>query len=110
MHPRGVLAKNSVPLIETRVYYGNLLGTGAIGTLINNYAYTCIMYLYSHTDRTLLKEVFMVGDTLTPYLEEVDHGFKLIFHERDFPGGWTIMANIINAIKSTRKMIMLLTK
>ena len=51
----------------------------------------------------------MIGNTLTPYLEEL-FGFSLILHERDFPGGVTIMANIINALEKSRKMIMLLTK
>ena len=51
----------------------------------------------------------MVGNTLTPYLEE-EHDFKLILHERDFPGGVTIMANIVRAVERSRKMIMILTK
>ena len=51
----------------------------------------------------------MVGDTLTPYLEsELD--FSLILHERDFPGGVTIIENIIQALNRSRRMIMMLTR
>ncbi len=51
----------------------------------------------------------MVGDTLTLYLEE-EFRFSLILHERDFPGGFTIAGNIINAVDCTRRMIMVLSK
>lgn len=56
-----------------------------------------------------MTKLLMMEDTLTPYLEE-EYGFSLILHERDFPGGVTIMANIINAVEKTRRMIMILTK
>ncbi len=51
----------------------------------------------------------MVHETLTPYLEE-EFDFNLILHERDFPGGVTIMANIVRAVDSTRRMILVLSK
>ena len=68
-----------------------------------------IFPLTSHYDRAIMTKLLMMEDTLTPYLEE-EYGFSLILHERDFPGGVTIMANIINAVEKTRRMIMILTK
>ena len=56
-----------------------------------------------------MKRLIMVGNTLTPYPEQ-EHGFMVILHERDFPGGVTIMANIIRAVDKSRKMIMVLSK
>ncbi len=56
-----------------------------------------------------LRRLFMVDDTLEPYLEK-EYDLSLILHERDFPGGVTIIGNIINAVQSTRRMIMLLTR
>ncbi len=67
------------------------------------------VFLYSHIDRAAMCKLFMVGDTLDPYLEK-EHDFSLVLHERDFPGGVTIMANIIRAVERSRKMIMILTK
>ncbi len=68
-----------------------------------------IFFIISHNDRDMVKTLFMIGESLTPYLEE-DHEFSLILHERDFPGGVTIMSNIINAVDSTRRTIMVLSK
>ncbi len=51
----------------------------------------------------------MVQNTMILYLEE-EHGFQVILHERDFPGGVTIMANIVRAVERSRKMIMILSK
>ncbi len=51
----------------------------------------------------------MVDDTLEPYLEK-EFDFSLILHERDFPGGVTIIENIIRAVNRTRRMIMMLTR
>ncbi len=56
-----------------------------------------------------MTQLFMMEETLSPYLEE-EYGFSLILHERDFPGGVTIMANIINAVEKSRRMIMILTE
>ena len=56
-----------------------------------------------------MRKLFMVGETLSLQLEEV-FGFSLVLHERDFPGGVTIMANIISAVQQSRRMIMILTK
>ncbi len=54
-------------------------------------------------------ELFMVKGTKIPYLEQ-EHGFRIILHERDFPVGYTIMGNIVNAVERSRKMIMVLSK
>ncbi len=62
-----------------------------------------------HTDNALMKSLFMIEGSLKPYLEE-EFDFSLILHERDFPGGVTIISNIINAVESSRRMIMLLTR
>ena len=51
----------------------------------------------------------MVKDTSEPYLER-DFGLRLILHERDFPGGVTIIYNIIQAVERSRRMIVLLTR
>ncbi len=56
-----------------------------------------------------MKSLFMIEGSLKPYLEE-EFDFSLILHERDFPGGVTIISNIINAVESSRRMIMLLTR
>ena len=50
----------------------------------------------------------MVDGTLEPYLER-EFDFSLILHERDFPGGVTIIQNIIHALNKSRRMIMMLT-
>ena len=51
----------------------------------------------------------MVDGTLQPYLES-EFDFQLLLHERDFPGGVTIIENIIQAVQRSRRMIMLLTR
>ncbi len=51
----------------------------------------------------------MMDENLELYLEQ-DLGFKFILHERDFPGGVTIIYNIIRAVESSRRMIVLLTR
>ena len=51
----------------------------------------------------------MKYDGVTPILEE-DHGFSLVLHQRDFLPGRTILANIQNAVSTTRRMIMLLSR
>ena len=51
----------------------------------------------------------MKEDGKTLYFED-DFNFKLILHERDFVPGVTILANIVDAIKHSRKMIMILSK
>ena len=66
-------------------------------------------FYYRHVDRDLLRTLFMLGDSLKPYLENI-FGFKLILHERDFPGGVTIIENIIQAVSRSRRMIVLLTR
>ena len=51
----------------------------------------------------------MKEDGKTLYFED-DFNFKLILHERDFVPGVTILANIVDAIKHSRKMIMILSR
>ena len=62
----------------------------------------------------MLKKLFMVGyDNKTmgrPYLEEKENDFMLRIHTRDFYGGRTIIRNITDHIKQTRRMILLLSK
>ncbi len=41
---------------------------------------------------------------------EVDHGFKLFIHQRDFIPGRTIMANIRDGIEKSRRVIFVLSK
>ncbi len=41
---------------------------------------------------------------------EVDHGFKLFIHHRDFVAGNTIMSNIQNGIEKSRRVIFILSK
>ncbi len=68
-----------------------------------------LIYLRRHPDIGLLRTIFMVDDTLEPYLEK-EFSFSLILHELDFPGGVTIIENIIQAVQRSRRMIMLLTR
>ena len=56
-----------------------------------------------------VRNVFMKEDRRTLYFED-DFDFKLILHERDFIPGVTIHANIVDAIKHSRRMIMILSK
>ena len=51
----------------------------------------------------------MKDDGRTLYFED-DFNFKLILHERDFVPGVTIQANIVDAIKHSRRMIMILSR
>ena len=51
----------------------------------------------------------MKEDGKTLYFED-DFNFQLILHQRDFVPGVTIHANIVDAIKHSRRMIMILSK
>ena len=51
----------------------------------------------------------MKRDRTTLFFED-DFHFKLILHERDFVPGVTIHANIVDAIKHSRRMIMILSR
>ncbi len=57
----------------------------------------------------LMETIFMKYDGYTPILEE-DHGFDLLLHHRDFLIGARIMDNIEEAVRGSRRMIMLLSK
>ncbi len=41
---------------------------------------------------------------------EIDHGFKLFIHQRDFIAGKTIMDNILHGINTSRRVIFILSK
>ena len=60
-------------------------------------------------DLEFVRNVFMKEDRRTLYFED-DFNFKLILHERDFVPGVTIHANIVDAIKHSRRMIMILSR
>ena len=64
---------------------------------------------FSVHDADFVKDVFMKKDRETLYFED-DFNFKLILHERDFVPGVTILANIVDAIKHSRRMIMILSR
>ena len=51
----------------------------------------------------------MKNNCLDLYLEK-DFDFKLILHKRDFTPGVTIQANIVDAIKHSRRMFMILSR
>ena len=51
----------------------------------------------------------MEENTLKVKLEE-EFGFRLALHQRDFPVGYTINANILFAVARSRRMIMILSK
>ena len=51
----------------------------------------------------------MNKDGQTLHFED-EFDFKLILHERDFVPGVTIHANIVDAIKHSRRMIMILSR
>ncbi len=46
----------------------------------------------------------------TEYVLERDHGFELCVHSRNFQAGIPIMANITNAVRLSRRTIVLLTE
>ena len=64
---------------------------------------------FSIHDTDFVKDLFMKEDRTTLYFED-DFNFKLILHERDFVPGVTILANIVDAIKHSRRMIMILSR
>ena len=64
---------------------------------------------FSIHDADFVKDVYMKEDRRTLYFED-DFNFKLILHERDFVPGVTIHANIVDAIKHSRRMIMILSR
>ena len=66
-------------------------------------------YAFSEKDEEAMRSMIMKYDGVTPILEE-DHGFSLVLHQRDFLPGRTILANIQNAVSTTRRMIMLLSR
>ena len=67
-------------------------------------------FLYcSERDVDVMKEFFIKYDGTTAILEE-DHGFKLIFHQRDFMPGNVILFNMVEAVDKSRRMIMMLSK
>ncbi len=41
---------------------------------------------------------------------EVDHGFRLCLHERDFLAGYSILDRISNAVVKSRKVIFILSR
>ena len=51
----------------------------------------------------------MNKDGQTLHFED-EFNFNLILHERDFVPGVTIHANIVDAIKRSRRMIMILSR
>jgi len=51
-----------------------------------------------------------VNETLVPFLEENEPRLKLCIHQRDFKVGNTIVENIVEAIDSSRKVLIVLTK
>ena len=55
-------------------------------------------------------DIWFVRGHMIEQLEETDSPLKLCVHERDFMPGCAIEENIIDAIESSRKTILVLTK
>ncbi|GAB1597501.1 hypothetical protein Ahia01_000026600 [Argonauta hians] len=103
------------------------LGVFFVGTLIYHfrwklrYLYYMIRERYSYQRMQMddyLYDAFVsyaeedrvcVFDYLVPELEEKDN-FKLNIHHRDFPAGKQISENILSAIQSSRKCLILLSR
>ncbi len=59
----------------------------------------------------MMKKIFTTGDPQeTHYILEDDHGFELCVHNRNFIAGTAIATNITNAVRMTRRTIILLTE
>ena len=59
---------------------------------------------YSHEDYA------WVVQELRPYLEDQDPAFRLCLHDRDFMAGAAVADNICCAVKTSRRMILVLSK
>ena len=70
-----------------------------------------IMYTFSNDDMKLMKRMFTTEDqAYTRYILEEDHGFDLCVHSRNFLAGIPILTNISNAVRVSRRTIVLLTR
>lgn len=65
-------------------------------------------FLFSLHDMKHLKQIFLKPGTSKLTLEE-DYGFKLILRDRDFAVGMEKTDNIATAVKTSRRMILLLS-
>ena len=65
----------------------------------------------SNDDIEMMKRIFTAGDPQEMhFILEKDHGFELCLHSRNFLGGTAIAANIVNAVRLSRRTIILLTE
>ncbi len=58
-----------------------------------------------------MKKIFATDyQEFTEFILERDHGFELCVHSRNFQAGIPIMANIMNAVRLSRRTVVLLTE
>ena len=58
-----------------------------------------------------MKKLFATDyEEFTEYILERDHGLELCVHSRNFQAGIPIMTNITNAVRLSRRTIVLLTE
>ncbi len=73
-----------------------------------------LSYIFSNDDLDLMKGMFATEDPDAPeetrYILEEHHGFMLCVHRRNFIAGRPVMTNIANAVRMSRRTIVLLTR
>ncbi len=73
----------------------------------------CILYNFSEKDLPWILDVFMKkrqeGNTRLLDIE-VDHGFKLFLHQRDFMAGYSIIHCVHHGIEKSRRVIFILSR
>ena len=76
------------------------------------YYFVNVILHFSHEDFALLKEIMMIDreDEKIEFFLESEHGFQLCLHQRNFPGGRSILKNVTNAILGSRRVILLLSR
>ncbi len=66
---------------------------------------------FSNEDKKIMKHIFTTkDDDERKYILEEDHGFELCVHTRNFMAGILITTNIANAVRLSRRIIILLTQ
>ncbi len=67
--------------------------------------------LSSNDDVEMMQGIFTTGDPQDiRFILEEEHGFELCVHSRNFMGGTAIATNIANAVRLSRRTIVLLSE
>ncbi len=66
---------------------------------------------FSEKDKRIMKEIFTYKAAgARQYILEEKHGFELCVHTRNFMAGILVTTNIINAVRCSRRTIILLSQ